>query len=208
MTLDEIKRLVVQGNPDAEPPADAVPPSQDAAVPVGEPEPVVDEALEARLRELRPFIEEDYRLLCLHVGLATPVPLDVYIVTQASTDQSEDGIARSYPYPGYNRTAIHLALDAIEVPDFHLCQPTFPPTRWVMFYEQWPSWRVSLWHEAIHQYDDQILHTWDPQNPHGQSWENATACFAAKFGKSTQEIKDVTLGAIAPLNIAPGRATG
>ena len=159
------------------------------------------EELAEQLQKLKPIIEEDYRQLCLRVGVVKGVPLDLYVVSPKSTEKSDHGIARSYPFPGYNQKAIHLALDEVELLDFHLTQPVFPPTKWHLFYDQWPSWRVNLWHETIHQYDDQTLHTWDPKNAHGKSWANATRDFASRFKVAVKEIEDVTHGAIAPLSV-------
>jgi hypothetical protein len=82
--------------------------------------------VEAKLKQLRPIIQEDYRQLRLRVG-SEEVPLDIYMFDPASTAQSEFGIARNYPFPGYDQKAIHLPLDETETSDSHSEQPHGTP---------------------------------------------------------------------------------
>jgi hypothetical protein len=197
MTLEELKRLMAKGN--------GTPGMQDSSGKTAdtssiENEPAAPAEVAERLHELGPIIEKDYRKLCRQVGLAERVPLDPYIIVPNSSDKSEYGADLSYPYPGYDQKAIHLPFHWVEALDFQPVEPSFPPTHWHLLHAEWPSWRVNLWHETIHQYDDQVLHTWNPTDAHGASWSNATRIFATKFNKATEDIEAITRGAVAPVS--------
>lgn len=109
---------------------------------------------------------------------------------------------RDYPHAGYDHRVIHLSFHDIELEMFYTTPPPFPPPRnqWdPLFNGTWPKWRNDLWHEAIHQYVDQILHQWTPDNRHDGAWFPATDRVAAALGVSSNSLKKVAWGIAVPM---------
>lgn len=80
--------------------------------------------------------------------------------------------------------------------------PPFLPAQdqWNMgFNHIWPKWRTDLWHEVIHQYENQVLHRWQGGNVHGASWHLATDELAAKLSVSPDSVRKIAWGIAVPI---------
>lgn len=144
-------------------------------------------------KDIRAPIDAEYAFLCDRLGLM-PVPLDVFYpdptapMKQLTPLGSEVKIADAR-YGGTPRILVLPIGDGDEAPTL---MP--PPTTWDRFDPQWPTWRLELWHEVIHQHSDQIGHAWDPKEPaiirpdgrrtyqgHGAGWWAALTAVATAF---------------------------
>jgi hypothetical protein len=56
---------------------------------------------------------------------------------------------------------------------------------------EWPAWRIELWHEVVHQVEDQILDEWSPGPKHGESWTDAIEYVADAFSVNPETIEGV-----------------
>lgn len=151
-------------------------------------------------RVLRDTITEDYRRLCNKLMLER-APLDIYITEAESSEVTSFGFPVNYPYAGYDQKVIHLPLDEIAIEHTGHTLDLFPaiPKHWDMRSSEWPEWRVNLWHEAIHQYEDRVLGAWTSGNEHGASWRRAVEDVAAKLCVSAEQLAKVVEGIIVPI---------
>lgn len=152
------------------------------------------------IEKLRENIQCDYNNLCEAVGLK-PLPLDIYAFNCESEEATILGMPIANTDPGYDQKVIYLPQGDADLDNFADASPRFPPNNWNLFFtNEWPSWRVNLWHEAVHQFEDKILGEWKGGNEHGTSWNKALQEFADRLCISTQELQSVTCGARAPMS--------
>jgi len=154
--------------------------------------------------EARAAIDAEYAFLCARLGL-TPVPLDVFICNDEAHESEETALGSCIGdcRARYGRTPRLLALP--------LCDgdlepmSVLPPERWVKHDDvEWPTWRLELWHEVIHQHSDQVANAWDPNEPairrpdgkltsegHGTGWWDAVVAVAREFGVDSVSLSEI-----------------
>lgn len=143
----------------------------------------------------RAAIDTEYQYLCARLQL-TPIPLDVFICNDEAPESEETALGSCIGdcRARYGRTPRLLALPLCEGD----LEPTSvaPPLRWLKYDDvEWPTWRLELWHEVIHQHSDQIANAWNPKEPaikrpdgkltsegHGAGWWDAVVAVAGEFG--------------------------
>lgn len=162
------------------------------------------------ISQLQELVQGDYQQLCRAVPGVTPVPLDVYEIIHGSQELTPHGMPRHYPYAGYDQRVIHLPFHALELDLFPDTPPPFlpQPQQWGMGFNQiWPKWRCDLWHEVIHQYVDQVLNQWTPDNRHDGPWFPATHQLADALAVPTRLVQNIAWGVAVPL-IGGGNRAG
>lgn len=151
--------------------------------------------------QLQTLVQQDYELLCHATGL-TPVPLEICRIVEGTEELDAHGERLLHPHAGYDQHVIHLPFHDLELEMFSQTLPTFPPpqNQWdPLFGQTWPKWRIDLWHEAIHQYVDQVLHQWTPDNRHDGPWFPATDQVAAHLNVPSRILKKVAWGIAVPI---------
>lgn len=151
--------------------------------------------------KLEELVQGDYQRLC-QIAVLKPVPLDIYEIVESSQELTPHGMVKSYPYAGYDKKVIYLPFHDAELEMFLETPPPFlpGPNQWDMrFNHVWPKWRTDLWHEVIHQYEDQVLHLWKGDNSHGESWRLATDEVAARLDVPSDFIKKIAWGIAVPI---------
>jgi hypothetical protein len=105
---------------------------------------------ELRDDEAKPIADE-YGQLCKRLGLA-PVRLDAYVYdldVSADVKTDHDPEVRSDTADFSEKHSIIML--PIDDRDALLRPITFPPRAWGKHDEDWPLWRIELWHEVVHQ---------------------------------------------------------
>jgi hypothetical protein len=146
--------------------------------------------------DIRKPIDDEYTFLCTHLGL-TQVPLDVFYADPGAQPNSLTPLGSDIRSEDarYGRTAVvpkMLALPLATGDDNPIS--AHPPTSWHKLDSQWPTWRIELWHEVVHQHSDQVGNAWNPLEPpfvrpdgrgtrigHGAAWWNALTAVAGVF---------------------------
>lgn len=160
--MDEI-RSIVGGDHRLTPP-EVEPPEQGMA--------------EMELAALRPSVKRDYEALCRAL-LLEPCPLDIYSPSSISDAVTEFGTPVKNFTPGYNSQCIILPMisgvsSRLDAPDL-----PFPPSEWDPASNEWPEWRLTLWHETLHQVEHDIHHSWDGTNQQHRDAYHAAIDYAA-----------------------------
>jgi hypothetical protein len=118
-------------------------------------------------------LKTEYARLCDALNLH-PVDLDAYRVREDAPvgTLTDYGINVANATPGYSASRKLLVLPFYEGDDLPEYPPSFPPKQWNKLALEWPTWRIELWHETIHQLSD-ALGTFDLQEP-GRRRSNGT----------------------------------
>lgn len=128
-------------------------------------------------------IRAEHERLCELFGLR-PVPLDVYVCDDSSTETTSLGFPVASCDPLYSGTKNLMGLPLTSAEDqWPRTVPSFPPATLAKFSDEWPAWRIELWHEVVHQVSNDICNAWDPKEPprrrtngslsttgHGRGW--------------------------------------
>jgi hypothetical protein len=148
------------------------------------------------------IIRAEYQRLCNYLGL-TPTPLEVYVcdVNASASDTTPLGISVSNCAALYSGTKRLMALPLAEADDWPTILPDFPPPDLNKHSENWPTWRIELWHEVVHQVSNDLLTAWDPnesprcrpnqtrsQPGHGLGWFDGVKLVARKLGVEAEEL--------------------
>lgn len=139
------------------------------------------------------IIQAEYQRLCNFFGLI-PVPLDVYI---CDTENTQDFTALGFPIAqgaaAYSGTRRLMAVPLAPGDPLPSTIPDFPPRVWNTRSDEWPTWRLDVWHEVVHQVSNDILKAWDLKEPgrsrergrsdpgHGVGWFQGIQHVAAHF---------------------------
>ncbi|TYP94870.1 hypothetical protein LX73_0160 [Fodinibius salinus] len=130
---------------------------------------------------------QEYQNLCNKLDLK-PVPLDVYEYKEDSNEKTDLSTSKNNATAGYSPDKLILPLTGEGTSS--LREPSFPPKEWNKLHPmEWPVWRVELWHEVVHQVEDQILNKWSPLHNHGNSWSEAIRYVAKEFSVEPETIE-------------------
>jgi hypothetical protein len=152
------------------------------------------------------IVRAEYQRLCNCLGLI-PVPLDVYVCddsTQPSTT-TPLGFHVANCDPLYSGTKRLMAVPLTDAEDsWPVTLPSFPPLALLKQSDEWPAWRIELWHEVVHQVSNDVLAAWDPreaprlrpnttpsQSGHGQGWFSGVEHVAKKLGVDAEALDAV-----------------
>lgn len=136
----------------------------------------------------------DYEYLVATLGLRTSVDLIIYQVTFEDLKEEplflRSDLTSEFPFPGYTRGVIAIPIEGHAVDSESSLADVSPPlvgeSDWNREREEaWPQWRLELWHEVCHQYQDEVVGGWnkgDGSFGHTQGWEEAVDSVAAKVG--------------------------
>ncbi len=133
------------------------------------------------LNQGKSSIEDDYSSVCSTLKLK-PDLLDIYEYKIDSDNMTQHDTALRDTFAAYypSKLTLPIADDGNASDNI----PIFPPTDWRRLNSyQWPPWRIDLWHEIVHQVEDQIL------NEHGESWAEAISYVAEKFSVDQKTIE-------------------
>lgn len=128
-------------------------------------------------------IRREYEKLCVLVGMDA-VPLDLYTYSPETPGRTtEHGTSFANGDPAYSGTLRLIVLPVDRDPERQLDDTGFPPTDFHKNGNCWPSWRIELWHEVVHQVSDTVFGKWNPKEPgrvrpdgtlsergHGEGW--------------------------------------
>lgn len=144
--------------------------------------------------QLQGLIQDEYDILAARFKLS-PIPRDVYEVDDSGTGGvTAHGTDKRNATPGYTPTHIVLPEEPGDLSAWSPVQPAFPPTNFDRHTNDWPAWRTDLWHEVVHQYQDQILKSWDPNDGgygHAKGWPDAVRDFATSVGVTPKQLLNV-----------------
>jgi hypothetical protein len=129
------------------------------------------------------LIHGEYENLVAAIGMRR-LPLDIYVVVENGTFRTTShGTDMRNDTPAYGRSIVVLPLLAGDLVVWRADEPKFPPHIWDRHTDEWPMWRTELWHEVVHQYQDEVLHKWDrtDHSGHGVGWTEAVAEVARRF---------------------------
>lgn len=137
------------------------------------------------LDKIRELLAVEYRNLVGALQLSE-LPLDVYEVPEdPSATKTAFGNSWMNATPGYTPSHIVLPMLTGDLANWSAVAPQFPPTTLARHPHEWPVWRVELWHEVAHQYQHEVLRSWDPKDGkegHGPGWRETLAAMANHFG--------------------------
>lgn len=135
------------------------------------------------------LIRKEYQNLCEQLDL-DPIPLDVYEYEAGSDEETELGTPKRNSAAGYSQEKLVLPLTDEAMPSTR--DPSFPPRTWKrMDPVEWPIWRIELWHEVVHQVEDQKLDNWSPGHEHDDSWSEAIGYVSDAFSVDKEKIEGV-----------------
>lgn len=137
------------------------------------------------LTELQALIGREYENLVSALGL-NALPLDIYEVDENGAGRTTaHGTDVRNDTPGYSPALVVLPQLDGDLAAWTAIQPPFPPgSNWDRHRDEWPTWRTDLWHEVVHQYQEQIVENWDPKDGsggHTKGWPDALDAVANKF---------------------------
>ena len=135
---------------------------------------------DSEVERLRQIVTDDYEKLVATFGLSS-VLLDVYSYSELANARTPLGTAFTNCTPLYDLYKIVLPLHPSTIREEGIADMPFPPTCWDMFSPTWPKWRMDLWHEVLHQVEDQIYDTWEGGEIHGPSYMRVIVYAAAKL---------------------------
>lgn len=143
-------------------------------------------------------IEQEYRRLCATLNMP-PVELVLYQVADDKViDLKANSFSLACPRFGVDGSFIGLHVSPAPTPsqlswppDFHASLARMGET------EQWPQWRVSLWHEVVHQFAmemgcfdaSEAATDANPGAGHGVGWEQALARVASALNVGTEVLR-------------------
>jgi hypothetical protein len=139
--------------------------------------------------ELEDAIRADYDALCRQFGLHA-VPLDIYVVDEASSARTGHGTQLKNATPAYNGRLIIIPVEQGDLNVLYDLQNEYPPKLFEVV--AWQPWRVELWHEVAHQLQDQKLNKWnknDDADGHALGWNEALDLLGSPFGVSGAKLK-------------------
>jgi hypothetical protein len=127
------------------------------------------------------LVRHEYVWLCKQLGLV-PVPLEF-------THMAESG------FPMYGGTPRRIAITSSDLDLSVVFNATVTPEGGPPAWEErtikgkhfWDPWRSDLWHEVMHQVQDQNGFGWDPndgRNGHAHGWQSAVEWAAGRLGCS------------------------
>jgi len=147
------------------------------------------------------YLTGEYTSLCAALGLS-PVTFDLFEVDDdpTSTALSQHGNRLSDGNARYSASKKVLVLPVCEGDPKPPAPVPFPPTGVSKWSSEWPSWRIDLWHETVHQMADHLgVH--DPSEKgrkrpdgsmsdkgHGAGFWQAMQAVAAVFGYPADEL--------------------
>ncbi len=134
--------------------------------------------------QFKALLKQEYEWLCAALEL-TPVTLEVI----ASPDSG-------WPRYGGDPRRIEIAVSDNDLSVVHAATATQngPPTWDEKSYEgyhYWQEWRSSLWHEVVHQVQDQRGFGWNPmdgKNGHAHGWQTAVEWVADRLGGDPRKL--------------------
>ena len=144
------------------------------------------------LVEMQATIHQEYANLLGRLGLSA-IPLDVYEVS-AGGGFSGHGTDLRNATPVYTPSLIVLPQLPDDLAEWAAVHPAFPPSTWTPGPPEWLVWRIDLWHEVVHQYQEKILRQWDPHDGddgHRLGWPGAIAAVAAALAVGPAALKAV-----------------
>ena len=134
-------------------------------------------------------IATEYGRLCQILGLK-PVVLDVFRIIDGSSEATPAGsMTRGRADAAYGKGFVVIPVDGLPIE-----VKAFPPRDWRRFGDEWPSWRVDVWHEVVHQVQEQqlgALDRGDGTKGHSRGWSEAVAAVASKFHVKPEVLTDV-----------------
>lgn len=155
LTIKDIKGIVGDSGP---------------VVQAGEEETVIPDD---ELADILAKAKADYEHLCRALELH-PVPLDIYCPSKKSDEKTLLGTQIKNFTPGFNPKAIILPIVPGTINHTKEQAFPFPPSTWDSIRPEWPRWRLDLWHETLHQIENDVLNSWDGSNEkHGESYMRA-----------------------------------
>ena len=132
-------------------------------------------------------IATEYGRLCQILGLK-PVVLDVFRIIDGSSEATPAGsMTRGRADAAYGKGFVVIPVDGLPIE-----VKAFPPRDWRLFGDEWPSWRVDVWHEVVHQVQDQrfgMLRRDDGREGHANGWPEALAVVAAAFDADASSLE-------------------
>jgi hypothetical protein len=159
----------------------------------GSPAPPLDNEEIGRMRKI---VSADYDKWVRALGLR-PVPLDVYGYYKTSDAKTQHGTSVTNSIPGYDGCKIVLPLAPDVTRQDGIVEPDFPPTSWDGKPPAWPTWRVDLLHEVVHQVEDQVLGLWSGKEnllTYSQAIDNAAAHLSRIKAVTPVELQLLTVG--------------
>lgn len=149
-------------------------------------------------------IRVEYRRLCGIFGLSQ-IALDVYVCDESSTATTSLGFPLANCDPLYSGTKNQIALPLTSAMDqWPTVVPTFPPASLAKVADEWPVWRIELWHEVVHQVSNDICKAWNPKEPprvrtngsrsttgHGAGWFAGIQHAAAKLSVEADALDEL-----------------
>ena len=142
------------------------------------------------------IIRAEYERLCNVAGLV-PVPLDVYVCDAEAppTEKTALGFPIANSDPCYSGSVRLMALPLCEGNEWPTTIPGFPPRGLDKHSDEWPVWRIEIWHEVVHQVTNDICCKWNPKETgrrrpnetmstsgHGPDWFAGVTHLAGKLG--------------------------
>ncbi len=145
------------------------------------------EMKKTKLESLRNAVEQDYDALVSTCDL-TPVPVDVCAAPSGGGTPFYAKDKKS------GKACISLPQLEGDIENATAELLGFPPVAFDMHSPEWPTWRTELWHEFIHQFQDQELGSWNPGDGlhgHKEGWEEAIAGVASRLGITVEQLKTI-----------------
>jgi hypothetical protein len=151
------------------------------------------------------LIKEEYSRLCKSLGLSE-VPLDIYIHDDKSelTVKTPLGISFRNATPAYLDKKCIIAFPLLENFDCPATLSEYPPSSWIKQGDQWPAWRIDLWHEVAHQASHELYDACNPKEPgrirsdgtrsemgHGTGWFKGVSHVANHFGVMPEDLENL-----------------
>ncbi len=147
------------------------------------------------------LLTEEYLKLCAHLGLS-PFTLDIHPF-DCDYSNWEPLIMNSFRNGDPNFSSKHKIIGLPvygdhNISDYPSSPFPFPPRNWDRnsFFNEWPIWRMELWHETIHQVSDHLkVYDPDERGPrgkgHGNGWATAVKHVANSFGINCEVFESV-----------------
>ena len=146
------------------------------------------------ISQLQELIDIEYEHLVRRLHLVA-IARDVYKVDDEGTGRKTlSGTDVRNATPGCKPRLVVLPQEPGDLREWSPTQPVFPPTNWDRYTDEWPMWRIELWHEVVHQYQDQILGLLDAEDAtkgHTKGWPQAIAAVAGFFGIDAPQLRGV-----------------
>jgi hypothetical protein len=153
---------------------------------------------EEELADILANAKIDYEHLCPALGLQ-PVPLDVFCPSGKSEATTLMGTPIKNFTPGFSSKTVVLPIIPGTFSHVKGQGFSFPPSTWDLMHPEWPRWRLDLWHETLHQVENDIFKTWDgSKKEHGRSYMQAIEYAASRLSPlkhiTTEQLRMLALG--------------